>query len=128
MPPAGSPPSCLHPLARYCLTARWLPPVPACHLYLPAPRPTCNLPLVPARRELKMKLEEDRKRLVEAINTTFGNLVRRRQRRRAGRLGVPAAVGALDWQRCLGVVLQLWSGAAAMQQCSAPLLRGWGAR
>lgn len=28
------------------------------------------------RRELKIKLEEDRKRLVEAINTTFGNLVR----------------------------------------------------
>ncbi len=26
-------------------------------------------------RELKIKLEEDRKRLVEAINTTFGNLV-----------------------------------------------------
>ena len=32
---------------------------------------------LPPCRELKIKLEEDRKRLVEAINTTFGNLVRR---------------------------------------------------
>mgnify|MGYP001810472899 CR=1 FL=1 len=30
--------------------------------------------LQPNRRELQIKLEEDRKRLVEAINTTFSNL------------------------------------------------------
>lgn len=44
-----------------------------------AARPDCHrrfhLVTFQLRRELKIKLEEDRKRLVEAINTTFGNLV-----------------------------------------------------
>ena len=45
----------------------------------PPHRPSCQplhrpLSLFRPCRELALKLEEDRKRLVEAINTTFGNL------------------------------------------------------
>jgi ATPase family AAA domain-containing protein 3A/B len=45
----------------------------------PAPAPAACLDCLPVPpflylRELQIKLEEDRKRLIEAINTTFGNL------------------------------------------------------
>ena len=92
-------------------------PAPAACLYgLPA-LPACTACL--HRRELQIKLEEDRKRLIEAINTTFGNLGSAAAGLLTDRDKLLAAVGGLSLL-ALGIYSGGWVG-----QLAEVGVKGW---